>query len=421
DKANDGNHNCDVCGKENVSEHDYEEEVTNPTCEDKGFTTYTCSECGYSYNGNFVGARGHKDENNDHVCDNECGKSDMGEHKDSANDDDHICDYCKDENDVLEECSDKANDGNHNCDVCGKENVSEHDYEEEVTDPTCGEKGFTTHICSECSDSYVDTYVGALGHTNEGEKYVPANCTNAAKCGRCGESYGEIAPDAHRWGEVVLNWSDDGKTCVATMTCEINGEHKKTAEGKVSSEVAEEPTCSEKGDTEYTVEFEEDWAKAKNGASVVIKDDIKTDSDAHKVSSEWTGKDGKHYHACENGCDNRYDEEDCHGGEATCAKKAICEVCNESYGELLEHEYGDWVVIREATSKKEGLERRYCVCGDYEERNIAKLPYNPDRNPDVIIVGKADDEINPSTGAPVIGAVVSAAICAAAYFGKKRG
>ena len=29
--------------------HEYEETVVNPTCEDDGYTLYTCKECGDSY------------------------------------------------------------------------------------------------------------------------------------------------------------------------------------------------------------------------------------------------------------------------------------------------------------------------------------------------------------------------------------
>ncbi|MGM9524088.1 MAG: S-layer homology domain-containing protein [Faecousia sp.] len=38
-----------------------------------------------------------------------------------------------------------------------------HSYADTVTAPTCTEKGYTTHTC-ECGESYVDTYVDALGH-----------------------------------------------------------------------------------------------------------------------------------------------------------------------------------------------------------------------------------------------------------------
>ena len=41
----------------------------------------------------------------------------------------------------------------------------EHVYESVVTKPTCTEKGYTTHTCTVCSDSYVDSYVDATGHS----------------------------------------------------------------------------------------------------------------------------------------------------------------------------------------------------------------------------------------------------------------
>ena len=47
--------------------------------------------------------------------------------------------------------------------ACG-EKPHEHDYSSQVVDPTCTEQGYTTHTCA-CGDSYVDTYVNALGHS----------------------------------------------------------------------------------------------------------------------------------------------------------------------------------------------------------------------------------------------------------------
>ena len=56
-----------------------------------------------------------------------------------------------------------------------------HSYQSEVTEPTCTAAGFTTHTCS-CGDSYTDTPVDALGHT-EG---AAATCTTAQTCTVCG-------------------------------------------------------------------------------------------------------------------------------------------------------------------------------------------------------------------------------------------
>ena len=46
---------------------------------------------------------------------------------------------------------------------CNRATAHEHSYTAVVTDPTCTAKGYTTHTCA-CGDSYVDTYVDALGH-----------------------------------------------------------------------------------------------------------------------------------------------------------------------------------------------------------------------------------------------------------------
>ncbi|MBE6143484.1 MAG: starch-binding protein, partial [Erysipelotrichaceae bacterium] len=56
--------------------------------------------------------------------------------------------------------------------------VAAHNYSSVVTDPTCTEKGYTTHTCSVCGDSYVDNYVDALKHDwDEGEITTYPSCT----------------------------------------------------------------------------------------------------------------------------------------------------------------------------------------------------------------------------------------------------
>ena len=52
--------------------HKYNPTTTEPTCKDKGFTTYIC-ECGDSYVDNYVDTVNHKDDNKDYKCDYGCG------------------------------------------------------------------------------------------------------------------------------------------------------------------------------------------------------------------------------------------------------------------------------------------------------------------------------------------------------------
>ena len=52
---------CLSCGAvlEKAHGHSFEAEVTEPTCEKMGFTTYICAECGLSYTGKYTDALGH--------------------------------------------------------------------------------------------------------------------------------------------------------------------------------------------------------------------------------------------------------------------------------------------------------------------------------------------------------------------------
>ena len=150
DAGGDGNHDCDVCGNTDVTGHDYGE----ATC---GVPS-TCSECGATTGETLS----HTDVSKDHICDNGCGKMDVGAHADSPEDEDHLCDYgCKA---VLEACSDVETDNDHNCDVCGKENVTTHRYEETAaTAATCEAAATKSYACN-CGDAYTDTLGAALDH-----------------------------------------------------------------------------------------------------------------------------------------------------------------------------------------------------------------------------------------------------------------
>ena len=65
-----------------------------------------------------------------------------------------------------------------------------HSFAATVTTPTCTEQGFTTHTCS-CGESYVDTYISALGHNTEAKTVVKPTGTQLGytkhSCSRCGE------------------------------------------------------------------------------------------------------------------------------------------------------------------------------------------------------------------------------------------
>ena len=66
----------------------------------------------------------------------------------------------------------------------------------------------------------------------------------------------DIPATGHSYGEPVWSWSEDGKTCKVTFTCEKDENHKKTPEVKVTSAVKTPATCTEKGVTTYTATVE---------------------------------------------------------------------------------------------------------------------------------------------------------------------
>ena len=96
----------------------------------------------------------------------------------------------------------------------------EHSYTAVVTAPTCTEKGYTTHTCS-CGDSYVDTYVDALGHAWDNGKVTkePTATETGIRtytCTRCSATKTETIPATgsvdvtQMFTDVTKNWAYPG-------------------------------------------------------------------------------------------------------------------------------------------------------------------------------------------------------------------
>ena len=205
--------------------HKCESVVTAPTCTEKGYTTHTCA-CGYVYVDTFVDATGHT----------------FGEWEETK------APTCTEEGVETRTCH------------CGETEeqaiaATGHTYESVVTDPTCTEKGFTTHTCH-CGDSYVDTYVDALGHTfGEWEETKAPTCTEEGvetRTCHCGETEERaIAATGHTYESVVTD-----PTCTekgfTTHTCHcgdsyVDSEVAATGHSFGEWEETKAPTCTEAG------------------------------------------------------------------------------------------------------------------------------------------------------------------------------
>lgn len=110
----------------------YEVMATDPQCTEQGYVTYTCIYCGDCYI-EYTDAAGH-----------------------------YFSEWYIDRF----PCCNQTGWGYRECKKCGYyENeipTTEHCYDTVVTEPTYTQQGYTTHICTVCGDSYVDSYTDPL-------------------------------------------------------------------------------------------------------------------------------------------------------------------------------------------------------------------------------------------------------------------
>ena len=110
-------------------------------------------------------------------------------------------------------------------------------------------------------------------HTEKATATVTGAQTKAPTCTQMGETtytaafeaswamtqtkvLADIPAIGHSYGEPVWSWSEDGKTCKVTFTCEKDETHKETPVVKVTSAVKKPATCTETGVTTYTATVE---------------------------------------------------------------------------------------------------------------------------------------------------------------------
>ncbi len=88
----------------------------------------------------------------------------------------------------------------------------QHVYSSEVTAPTCEEKGYTTHTCTICGESYTDSEAAALGH-NFGEWIADKGAGNETRiCTTCSKAETRELPQN---GSLVLVFAAVGVVAAA--------------------------------------------------------------------------------------------------------------------------------------------------------------------------------------------------------------
>jgi len=463
---------CEVCGDNYINNiqplisHSYERITKEPTCLDKGYTTSTCTMCGLNTVSDYTEPLGHEwDEGHtvtsstcdaegviEYHCLNECGEkmimaTSANGHTPGADatcTEPQICEVCETvlelphgheyDSEVTEPTCTAMGYTTYTCGICDDSYVSdytdktEHNYNANVTEPTCTEHGFTRYICVDCDDSYISDYVDAVPHDYESEITKPT-CTamgfTTYTCVDCDNSYvGDytdmtehnynketVEPTCTEHGYAVYTCPDCGKSYIGDYTENI--EHTYT-------ETVVAPTCTEMGYTifkcndcddeykgNYTDKLPHDYEKAvteptctehgfttyscKNCDAEYVGDYTeKAAHDYEKTVTEPTCTEFGHTtYTCKN-CDDTYvadyTDKKAHNyitdtTEPTCLTMGFsvytCDVCGHSYKadykEPLGHTPSEWIVDVPATIEAAGSKHIECtVCG--ETLQSAELP-----------------------------------------------
>ena len=141
-----------------------------------------------------------------------------------------------------------------------------------------------------------------------------AHCQSKAICTTCRNYYGDYGD--HYFGSNSYSWKYGSENGVHWVKCQRSGCDGKMREEECSGGT---PTCASPA---YCTTCRNPYGE--------------TDPTNHRKSGEWSfdPETNTHYYACLNGCDARYDEDECTGGSATCSVLAKCDVCQNGYGEF---------------------------------------------------------------------------------------
>lgn len=245
--------NRDGCLATESAKCEYDSLVTHPTCDEGGFTTYTCKDCKDSYQDDFTDPAGHV----------------WGayEHNPGGNTHFRRCLTNPEHKSVSEDCV----------------------FTVQTIDATCEEDGKTIHSCSFCDNSYEEKGETATGHSYdskwqyagvnaEGHDYhhrfclvcseeqtdeckivtssQAATCTEPEKdielCEICLHG-DEAAGDEPAFGHKYGGWQQgmrDG-TPYHFRVCENNPEHREEADCKFTAHTVD-PDCTHGGTITYT-------------------------------------------------------------------------------------------------------------------------------------------------------------------------
>ena len=239
---------CAVCGERHITDitaalpHNYVDKTTPATCEGGGKTIHICEGCGSSFVTDYTDPLGHSWDEGTEFTGSTCTGEGLIEYRCVR------CGYHRLEGDAAAghvpgeaaTCTTPQL-----CTKCGAVivNALGHDYQEEVTEPTCTEMGYTTYTCSRCGDTYKGDYTDAAGHKPgdwiiDQEPTTDSEGSKHKECEVCGETleteeiekiYNQATTDTHGeavvGGYLVIVTDTDTKNPVANAFVALHADH----------------------------------------------------------------------------------------------------------------------------------------------------------------------------------------------------
>ena len=316
-----------------------------------------------------------------------------------------------------------------------------HDYKETVTPPTCTEPGHTDHICERCGDSYTDSIMPALGHTEKEavkENEIAPSCTETGSydsviyCAVCDAELKRTTVTVEALGHAFGAWETTAApTCTEqgeeTRTCARCGENETrplNANGHTPKDPVKEntvaPSCTQNGSYDTAIYCAVCGAELER--QTVIQNAL-----GHNYS-EWieitpakcetTGRETRLCTRC-GASESRAIPATGHDytetvTAPTCTETGhtlhTCSRCGSAYTDsevpALGHAFGDWATVTPPSCTEKGKENRVCSrCNTEENRDTDALGHTPGEP-------VKENEVDPScTEAGSFDAVVYCTVC----------
>lgn len=338
--------------------HEYSYTTVPSSCTEPGYTEYKCLQCGDTYTDDYTIEKGHEltvFEASAPTCDKQ-GKT---VYKCNS------CEYTK------EEYSPSL----------------PHSYKLYVTDATCTNDGYTTHICENCLHSFTDSITKAKGHTYK-KSVIEATCTvggyTSYSC-NCGYTYTDSLTSAkgHTFGEwITVKQPTEQSDGTAERKCKLCTQKESKVLNKLipqhthkyTSSIKKSPTCTENGILQY---------KCTCGASYTESIKSLSHSYISSITSPTCTDQGYTTHTCEK-CGNSYKDTytnakgHSYGTPVTTAPTCTedgytvhkCKICKYSYTDgyvPASHKYTD--TVTKATCTEDGYTTHKCTVCSYSYKD----------------------------------------------------